>query len=132
MNGDWINLRQCDIKQAKNLSINHTPIVKQCYRISNPDVYQTDENQYSFYQDIRRGDIVYRPPTCPYFSPLFQDPAALVYLETSPQLVTRLAKKHALYPSPVGNIRQVDDETTSRYVIFADVFDQLNRNTFLV
>ena len=136
MNGKWINnLVRCDAFRANNLAIDGSPIVTQCYRVSDPSTYLADRNEHSSYENIRRGDIVYRRSSFdenPYFEPLFVGPsAALFYRETSPQLVERIASIDAFGPPPpIGTIRQLDDESDARYSVFSDVFDQINRNTY--
>jgi len=134
MNAEWINLRKCDVTHAKNLSLDWRPIVRQCYRMSDPKKYLGDANQHLFYNTIRKGDIVYKRSMIeknPYFAPLFgPEDEALVYVETSPQLVSRIATTHCREPEQVGIIRQLKDETTSRFEVFVDFFDQLNRNTW--
>jgi len=63
---------------------------------------------------------------------LFIEPtAAAFYRETSPQLVDRIVSINAFESSrPIGNIRELDDESEARYAVFSDVFDQLNRNAY--
>lgn len=132
MNDVWINHWECNVKQANNLALDWSPIVNQCYKTTDPFSYQNDPNQYLFYKNIRRGDIVYENAMFenPYFSPLFTSSNPELYLETSPQLVSRITSKNNTIPSLVGNNVQLDDEIFFRDDIFKNLFDQVNKNTF--
>lgn len=135
MNGKWINLTECDSKQAKNLSLDWSPIVTQCYRTTDSHTYLSDANQQSKYENIRRGDIVYHASIFeqPYFPPLFDaDPSTLFTVETSPQLISRIIFNNLTRPNSVKNIVQIDDEIESRNAVFSDIFEQINRNTFAI
>jgi hypothetical protein len=133
MNASYINFTKCDIKNAKNLSLDGKPIVPHCYRVTNPKDYLSDSLIQKDYSLIRRGDVVYERTMFenPYFSPLFTDSSEPVFfVETSPQLVSRIATFNSNNFMPITSIEQINNEALNRYALFTDIFQQLNSNTY--
>jgi hypothetical protein len=133
MNASCINFTKCDFYNAKNLALDGTPIVPGCYRITNPKAFLSNALEQTSYGSICRGDVVYERGLFenPYFPPLFNEQSEPVFfVEKSPQLSSRIATLDAKNFLTLSPNQQINDEALNRSVLFTDLFQQLNKNTY--